>query len=453
MKNDQKGNLLEVLKSVIEVKNMDDETVIGALKSSLRSAAKKYLQLDKRIDVDIDTETDEVRVFLRVEVVDDFPDYDPNMTAEEVQLFDEGFMLVDEAREFNEDAQPGDFLEMEVPISAFGRQAIQNAKQLLTQSMRDAERQKIQRQYASRIGTMISGEIFRIEGANLIVNLGSTEAVIPPREQIRKEKWRQGDSIKAVITKIDENAKIGTPLVVLSRVANSFLRELFRQEVPEIYDGSVEIKAIVRDPGFRAKVAVSARDERIDPVGACVGMKGARVQAIVRELSNERIDIVVWSEDIETYVRRALAPANIVKFVPVKGTKRIVVIIADEDLAQAIGRGGQNIRLASTLVERNLDVFGEKEWSDKSDEEKAKVLMPKAREIVRETVREDLFEAEPEVEDEPEPGQPEPEVEAVPLEVTLEPEAAAPEEVAQETAVEEPEAPAEEPAEGEPAAE
>lgn len=401
MKHEAKLSLLDSLKNVIEAKNMDDETVIKALKDSLTAAAKKYLQLSKHIDVDIDMETNEVRVFLRVEVVEDFPDYDAEMSAEEVQQLDEHYMLVDEAREFNEDAQAGDTLEMEVPMSAFGRQAIQNAKQLLMQSMRDAERVKIQKVYENRIGSLISGEVSRIEGPNLIINLGSTEAILPQREQIRKERWKQGDSVKAVILKIDENAKFGSPLVVLSRTHESFLKELLRQEVPEIYEGSVEIKNIVRDPGYRAKIAVLARDERIDPVGACVGMKGARVQAIVRELSNERIEFVVWSEDVETYIRHALSPANIVKFIEIPRTNRIVVIIDTENLAQAIGRNGQNVRLASTLVSRSLDVFGEKEWSEKSEEEKERVLTPKQREIIREVVErrplEDMLEESSEI--------------------------------------------------------
>ena len=270
--------------------------------------------------------------------------------------------------------------------------------------MRDAERVKIQKVYENRIGSLISGEVTRIEGPNLIINLGSTEAILPQREQIRKERWKQGDSVKAVILKIDENAKFGSPLVVLSRTHESFLKELLRQEVPEIYEGSVEIKNIVRDPGYRAKIAVLARDERIGPVGACVGMKGARVQAIVRELSNERIEFVVWSEDVETYIRHALSPANIVKFIEIPRTNRIVVIIDTENLAQAIGRNGQNVRLASTLVSRSLDVFGEKEWSEKSEEEKERVLTPKQREIIREVVErrplEDMLEESSEISEE-----------------------------------------------------
>lgn len=380
MKNEPKINLVEALKSLVQDKNVDDSIVTGALKDALISAARKYLQINKKIDVDIDTETDEIRVFLRVEVVDDYPDYDTEMTAEEVEVMDEGYMLVQEAQEFNEDAQPGDLLEMEVPVSAFGRQAIQTAKQFLIQRIRTAERDKIYETYRSRIGTMINGEVVRIENKNLIVSIGrQTEAVLPAKEQIAKERFHQGSSVKAVIADVADSTKGGAQ-VILSRANGDFLKELFRQEVPEIYEGTVEMKGVSRDPGFRAKIAVYSRDERIDPVGSCVGMKGARVQAIVRELANERIDIVHWNPDLETYARRSLAPANIVKFVEVSGTRRIVLVVADEDLAQAIGRNGQNVRLASQLVGRDLDVFGEKEWSEKDEETKEKILTPRANE-------------------------------------------------------------------------
>lgn len=381
MKNEPKTNLVDALKLLVQDKNVDDSIVTSALKDALISAARKYLQINKKIDVDIDTETDEIRVFLRVEVVEDYPDYDSEMEAEEVQALDEGYMLVPEAQEFNEDAQAGDLLEMEVPVSAFGRQAIQTAKQFLIQRIRTAERDKIYETYRSRIGSMINGELVRIENKNLIVSIGrQTEAVLPAKEQIAKERFHQGSSIKAVIADVADSAKSGAQ-VILSRANGDFLKELFRQEVPEIYEGTIEIKGVSRDPGFRAKIAVSSRDERIDPVGSCVGMKGARVQAIVRELANERIDIVHWNSDLETYVRRSLAPANIVKFVEVSGTRRVVLVVADEDLAQAIGRNGQNVRLASQLVERDLDVFGEKEWSEKDEETKEKILTPRANEF------------------------------------------------------------------------
>jgi N utilization substance protein A len=391
MKNEPKINLLEALKSIVDDKNVDDAIVVDSLKESLISAARKYLQINKHIDVDIDTETNEIRVFLRVEVVDDYPDYDSEMSAEEVQTFDEHYMLVDEALDFNEDAQAGDLLEMEVPVSAFGRQAIQTAKQFLIQRIRDAERNKVFETYRDRIGTMINGEVVRIENKNFIVSIGrQTEAVLPFKEQIGKERFSQGSSIKAVIADVTDSAKGGAQ-VVLSRANGMFLSELFRQEVPEIYEGTVEIKGVARDPGFRAKIAVFSRDERIDPVGACVGMKGGRVQAIVRELANERIDIVHWDPDLITFIRRSLAPANIVKFFEIEGTRRVVIVVADEDLAQAIGRNGQNVRLASQLVARDLDVFGEKEWSEKSDEEKQKVLTPRVSDVQKASSMQDPF--------------------------------------------------------------
>ena len=367
--------------------------VLNALKQALVSAAKKYLHVDKKIDVEIDE--NEVHVFLRAKVVDDYPDYDPSMTAEEVEKMDEEYMLVPEAQEFDEDAQPGDLLEMEVPTTTFGRQAIQTAKQLLTQQIRDAERQKILDTYKGRIGSMISGEVLRLEGRNVIVSLGKqTEAVIPPREQISHERLVQGQSVKAVIARVEESSKNGAQ-VVLSRASGDFLKELFRQEVPEIYEGSVEVKGVAREPGYRAKIAVYSRDEKIDPVGACVGMKGARVQTIVRELGNERIDIVHWSADQDVFIARALAPANIVKLIEVPGTQRVVVIInddSDENLAQAIGKNGRNVKLAATLVGRDLDVFGEKEWSEKNEAEKNEVMTPREQELRRTAHRaESLF--------------------------------------------------------------
>ena len=381
MKNEPKVNLLEVLKGVVEAKDMDDSVVRNALKEALVTAARKYLHIEKKIDVDIDEDANEVHVYLRVAVVDDYPDYDPNMTAAEVEKLDQGYMLVEEARDFNEDAQAGDSLEMEIPISAFGRQAIQTAKQLLNQQIRDAERQKIMDTYRNRIGTMVSGEILRLEQSNIIVKLGKqTEAMITAREQIKRERWSQGDSIKAVIARVEESSKNGAQ-VILSRANGDFLKELFRQEVPEIYEGTVEIKGVAREPGFRAKIAVYSRDEKIDPVGACVGMKGARVQTIVRELGNERIDIVQWNPDLDSFITRALTPANVIKLIHVPETRRTVVIISDDNLALAIGKNGQNVKLAAELVQRNLDVFGENEWNEKDDETKAKITSPSSADL------------------------------------------------------------------------
>lgn len=378
-----KINLIEALKAVVDVKNIDDSIVEQALKDALITAARKYLNIDKHFDVRIDKETNEISIALVVDIVDDYPDYDPSLDAETVQEMDEHYMLVEQARDVNPDVQPGDHLEMELPVSAFGRQAIQTAKQFLIQHIRDAERNKIVETYRDRIGSIVNGEVLRVESRNAIVSIGrQTEAVLPFKEQLPKERFQQGSSVKAVIKAVAESAKNGAQ-VILSRTSEMFLYELFRQGVPEIFDGSVEIKGVVRDPGYRAKISVAAHDARIDPVGACVGMKGARVQAIVRELGNERIDIVHWDPDLITFVRHALSPANIVKYFEVPGTCRIVVIIDDDDLAQAIGRNGQNVRLAALLVERDLDVFGEKEWSTKSDEERQRIVTPRPSEIAR----------------------------------------------------------------------
>ena len=393
MKNEPKVSLNKVLEEVVEAKDMDNSMVQAALKEALITAARKYLHIEKKIEVDMND--DEIHVFLRVDVVDDYPDYDPDMTADEVEELDKGYMLVEEARDFNEEAQAGDRLEMEIPIAAFGRQAIQTAKQLLNQQMRDAERQRIIETYRNRIGTMFSGEVIRLEQRNIIVRLGKTEAMIPPKEQMSRERWSQGSSIKAVIERVDgvpdengsrgvakNSSKNGTQ-VILSRASSKFLRELFRQEVPEIYENTVEIKGVAREAGFRAKIAVYSRDEKIDPVGACVGMKGSRVQSIVRELGNERIDIVQWNPDLDVFIQRALAPANVVKLMHVPGTQRTVVVISDDNLALAIGKNGQNVKLAAQLVERDLDVFGEKEWSEKDDDAKALVMTPSAADMAK----------------------------------------------------------------------
>ena len=365
MKNEPKISLLDVLKEVVEDKSVDDSVILDALKKALISAARKYLHIEKKINVDIDMETNEVHVFLNVEVVDDYPDYDPNMTADEVAELDEGYMLVEEARDFNEDAQAGDSLYMELPTSSFGRQAIQTAKQLLTQHIRSAECQRIMDIYRSRIGTIINGTVLRLEQRNVIVDLGNKiEAELPAREQIPHERLTQGASVKAVIARVEESTKSGAQ-VILSRANADFLRALLRQEVPEIYEGTVEIKAVARDSkNRRAKIAVYSRDEKIDPVGACVGMKGARVQTIVRELGNERIDIVHWDENFDVFVQRSLAPASVLK-----------MFVDDENLAQAIGKGGQNVELAGRLVDRKLDVHGEQEWSQMDEESKNKILM------------------------------------------------------------------------------
>jgi N utilization substance protein A len=368
------AEIFENLNLIAKSKNLGPEVVVTTLQQSLINAAKKYLNLAKNIEAEIDKDTGDIHVYLRVNVVEDYPDVDPALTPEEVAAFDERYMLVAEAQEYNEDAVAGDYLEMEIPIENFGRAAIQSAKQILLQKVRDAERDKIFEDYQHRIGTLVSGTVQQVDRGNILVNLGKTEGIIPLKEQIRKERYRQGDTIRAYIANVSTNTK--GPQILLSRTHPEFLAELFKLEVPEIYDGIVQIKAVARDPGFRAKIAVTTKDDRIDPVGACVGMKGNRVQAIVRELSNERIDIIHWSDDQATYIRRALSPANLKQISDI-GDGRVVVIVGDEDLSQAIGRGGQNVRLASKMIGKELDIYGQTEFGNMPPEEKEVLFKPR----------------------------------------------------------------------------
>jgi N utilization substance protein A len=369
------GNVLENLNLIAKTKNLDSGVVLDTLKQALVNAARKYLDLQKNVEAEVDAETGDLGVFLRVTVVDDYPDVDPEMTAEEVAAVDEKYMLLDEAREYNEEAAAGDYLEMEIPIENFGRAAISAAKQMLLQKVRDAEREKIYEDFQDKVGTLVSGQVQQVDRGNILISLGKTEAILPLREQIRKERYRQGDTLRAYLSEVGVNTK--GPQVTLSRTHPMFLARLFELEVPEIGDGVVTVRGVARDPGFRAKIAVSTKDDRIDPVGACVGMKGNRVQAIVRELSNERIDIIHWSEDLNVYIRRSLSPANIKQMTDV-GDGRMVVIVADEDLSQAIGRGGQNVRLASKMVGREIDIYGETEFANMPEDERTELFKPRA---------------------------------------------------------------------------
>jgi N utilization substance protein A len=249
--------------------------------------------------------------------------------------------------------------------------AIQTAKQVIIQRVREAEREKIFADYSDRVGELVTGTVQQIEKGNILVNLGRTEALLPYREQIRKEHWRQGDNIRACILEVKNNPK--GPQVIISRTCPEFLARLFELEVPEIFDKTVRIVKVVRDPGHRSKIAVTTNDSRVDPVGACVGMRGNRVQAIVRELSNERIDIINWTEELSLLVRRVFSPAEVKRVIPVGGQK-ITVVISEEDLAQAIGREGQNIRLASKMLDKEIDVFGDQEYANMTEEQRSAAL-------------------------------------------------------------------------------
>jgi N utilization substance protein A len=363
MKRKSKSEALKALDIVASIgavtkeKSISMDLVLETLKDALATAARKYLGKPVNVEVKIDREKGLVEVFTRqtvVEVVED----------------PEKQILLEEAREIDEDIEIGDELIQDLDIDLFGRMAIQTAKQVIIQRVREAEREKIFADYSERIGELVTGTVQQIEKGNILVNLGRTEALLPFKEQIRKEHYRQGDNIRACIIEVKNNPK--GPQVIISRTAPEFLARLFELEVPEIFDKTVRIVKVVRDPGHRSKIAVTTSDSRVDPVGACVGMRGNRVQAIVRELSNERIDIINWTDELSLLVRRVFAPAEVKRVIPV-GNFKIVVVIREEDLAQAIGREGQNIRLASKMLDKEIDVFGDEEFANMSEEQRAAV--------------------------------------------------------------------------------
>jgi transcription termination/antitermination protein NusA len=271
------------ISAVTKEKSISLDLVLDSLRDALTTAAKKYLGKPTNVEAKVDRDKGTIEIYTRqiiVEVVED-----PEM---QISLAD--------AREIEEDIEIGDELIQDLDIDLFGRMAIQTAKQVIIQRVREAEREKIFSDYSDRVGELVTGTVQQIEKGNILVNLGRTEALLPYREQIRKEHWRQGDNIRACILEVKNNPK--GPQVIISRTCPEFLARLFELEVPEIFDKTVRIVKVVRDPGHRSKIAVTTNDSRVDPVGACVGMRGNRVQAIVRELSNERIDIINWTEEL-----------------------------------------------------------------------------------------------------------------------------------------------------------
>jgi N utilization substance protein A len=360
------------ISAVTKEKSISMDMVLDTLKDALATAARKFLAKPINVEVKVDREKGTLEVFTRQTVV-------------EVVENPETQILIADARAADEELEIGDELIQDLDIDLFGRMAIQTAKQVIIQRVREAERSKIFSDYGERIGELVTGTVQQIEKGNILVNLGRTEALLPYKEQIRKEHYRQGDNIKACILDVRNNPK--GPQVVISRTCPEFLARLFELEVPEIFDKTVRIVKVVRDPGHRSKIAVTTSDSRVDPVGACVGMRGNRVQAIVRELSNERIDIINWTDELSLLVRRVFAPAEVKRVIPV-GAHKIVIIIREEDLAQAIGREGQNIRLASKMLDKEIDVFGDEEFANLTEEQKNAALS----EIVPQVVNQETSE-------------------------------------------------------------
>lgn len=354
-------DMIEAMTLIAREKNIDFDVVVETLEASLLAAAKKKYVFTDNITFKFDRKSNELSMMATKKVVTQV--VDPNI---EISLND--------AKEIDPEAEIGDDLDIYLDYeSEFGRNAINSAKQILIQKIREAEHERIYAEYIDKVGTLVTGVVQQIDKGTVIVNLGRGEAILPVKEQIPREKFRQGDRIRAYINDVQKTPR--GPQIVLSRVNNEFLRALFALEVPEIYEKVIEIRAIAREPGERAKIAVYSSDERIDPVGACVGIKGVRVQSIVRELNNERIDIVPFSGNPEVFVTRALAPAKVIHMEVYDLEKKITVAVEDEKLSLAIGRNGQNARLASKLTGWKVNIMSETEYDDNKRRE-AEMLVP-----------------------------------------------------------------------------
>jgi transcription termination/antitermination protein NusA len=346
--------LIRIAESVAQEKGIGVEDVIVAMEQAIQTAARRKYGQEHQIVAEVDRKTGGIGLYRDLEVAEEVAD-----PATQIPLED--------ARERNPAAQIGDHILEPLPPIDLGRIAAQSAKQLIVQRVREAERERQYNEYKDRIGEIVVGEVKRIEYGNVLVDLGRAEAILRRDEMQPRETFRNKDRVRAYVYDVRPEAR--GPQIFLSRTHPQFMASLFAQEVPEIYDNIIEIKSVARDPGSRAKIAVVSKDSSIDPVGACVGMRGSRVQAVVNELSGEKIDIIPWSPDPATFVVNALAPAEVSKVVLDEESRRIEVIVPDAQLSLAIGRRGQNVRLASQLTGWDIDILTESEDAERRSRE------------------------------------------------------------------------------------
>jgi N utilization substance protein A len=373
-------DMLEAITLIAREKNIDFDSVVQTLEASLMAAARKKYANTDNVSFRFDRKTNELFMIVTKKVVDRVND-----GQTEIGL--------DEAKKIDDAAELGDELEIYLDYEVeFGRNAISSAKQILIQKIRDVEHERIYNEYIDKVNTLVTGVVQQIDKGNVIVNLGRGEGVLPLKEQIPREKFRQGDRVRAYVQDVQLTPR--GPQIILSRISNAFLKGLFAMEVPEIFEKVIEIRAIAREPGERAKIAVWSSDDRIDPVGACVGIKGVRVQAIVRELNNERIDIVPFTSSPEVFVTRALAPAKVVHLDAFEIEKKMTVVVENEKLSLAIGRNGQNARLASKLTGWKINIVSESQFNEQKRRE-AEMLMPVSQvEGIGAKIRDKLIEAD-----------------------------------------------------------
>jgi len=335
-------------------RGIDKEVIIKALEDAMLTAARKKLGPDVELEAHYNEEAGEIEVFQFKKVMEKVLDPDLHVSVEVAR------------RTLDEEAEPGDSLGIKIETSTFGRIAVQTAKQIIIQRVKDAERDNIYEEYHDRKGELSNGFVQRFEGGNIIVNLGRTEGIVPISEQIFRESYKRGERIRAFICDVKKITK--GPQIILSRTHPGFLKALFDMEVPEISEGLIEIVNVSREPGKRAKISVRTRDKDIDPVGACVGMRGSRVQSVVQELRGEKIDIVPYSDDQAKYVCSALSPAKVNRVFVDEENRAMEVIVPDDQLSLAIGRNGQNVRLAVKLTGWKIDVKSESAAASKADE-------------------------------------------------------------------------------------
>ena len=345
--------LISVIDELGRQKGIEKSRVIGAIEAALQMAAKKRFGQAENIQVEIDSKTGEISVVSKKTIVDAVTN-----PKTEVSL--------QEARQFDSEAEVGDEIGSVIEMSDLGRIAAQTAKQVIFQKVREAEWEAVQKEYSTRQGDLVNGIILGMERRNYLVDLGKTEAVLPIQEQIPRETYRNGDRVKAMLLEVRRTPK--DVQVILTRSHPQFVSKLFELEVPEVLEKIVEIKSIVREPGDRTKIAVTSREKAVDPVGACVGIKGSRVQAVVRELRGEKIDIITWTSDPRVFIAEALNPASIEKVGVDEEKKSALVVVADSQLSLAIGKNGQNVRLAARLTGWKIDIISATEYEKEKAE-------------------------------------------------------------------------------------
>ncbi|MBL8037562.1 MAG: transcription termination/antitermination protein NusA [Nitrospira sp.] len=370
--------LISVIDEIGRQKGIDKARVIGAIESALQTAAKKRFGQAENIQVEMDPKTGEISVVSKKIIVETVS----NPKAE---------ISLQEARQYDSEAEVGDEIGSLIEMNELGRIAAQTAKQVIFQKVREAEWEAVQKEYSTRQGDLVTGIILGMERRNYLVDLGKTEALLPIQEQIPRETYRRGDRVKAMLLEVRRTPK--DVQVILSRSHPQFVAKLFELEVPEIMEKIIEIKSVVREPGDRTKIAVTSREKAVDPVGACVGIKGSRVQAVVRELRGEKIDIITWTQDPRVFIAEALNPATIEKVGIDEEKKSALVVAADSQLSLAIGKNGQNVRLAARLTGWKIDIISATEYEKEKVERDKEIKAALAEEAEAQRLQEEARQA------------------------------------------------------------